>query len=49
MSSQNIDSEHFNAKAYFRNFVKDKSVDELLRKNNEVFSGKVVWYYDDFY
>ena len=41
MSTFNLDSASFNAKSYFKNFVKDKSIDELLRKNNEVFAGTV--------
>lgn len=39
MASSNIDSINFNAKTYFRNFVKDKSVEEVNQKNNEIFSG----------
>lgn len=35
----NIDSQSFNAKTYFKNYVKDKSVEEVIRKNNEIFSG----------
>jgi hypothetical protein len=34
-----IDSAAFNAKAYFKNFVKDKSVEEVLKRNNELFTG----------
>ena len=35
----NLDSPAFNARAYFKNFIKDKSVEEVLRRNNELFTG----------
>jgi hypothetical protein len=37
----NIDSAHFNARAYFKNYIKDKSVEEVIRKNNELNNGKL--------
>ena len=37
LSSSNIDSQNFNAKAYFKNFIKDKSIEEVISKNNELF------------
>lgn len=36
----NIDSAQFNARAYFKNYIKDKSVEEVIRKNNELNNGK---------
>ncbi len=41
MSANNIDSQSFNAKSFFKNFVKDKSVEEVIRKNNDIFSGRI--------
>ena len=39
--TMNLDSPAFNARAYFKNFIKDKSVDEVLKRNNELFTGKL--------
>ena len=36
----NIDSPYFDAKQYFKNFVKDKSIEEVINKNNQLFQGK---------
>lgn len=44
MSSSNIDSQSFNAKSYFKNFVKDKSVEEVIRKNNKIFHGMTIFH-----
>lgn len=35
----NIDSPSFNAKAYFKSFIKDKSVEEVLKKKSELQQG----------
>jgi hypothetical protein len=35
----NIDSPAFDSKAYFKNFIKDKNIEEVIQKNNELFSG----------
>ena len=35
----NIDSQSFNAKAYFKSFIKDKSVEEVLKKKSELQQG----------
>ena len=35
-----IDSANFDAKQYFRNYIKDKSVEQVIKKNNEIFLGK---------
>jgi hypothetical protein len=35
-----IDSSSFNAKAYFKSFIKDKSVEEVLKKKTELQKGK---------
>ena len=40
MSSHNINSGAFNARHYFKTFIKDKSVDEVVKHNNQLFSGK---------
>jgi hypothetical protein len=37
--TMNLDSPAFNARAYFKNFIKDKSVEEVLKRNNELFTG----------
>ena len=39
--TMNLDSSAFNARAYFKNFIKDKSVDEVLRLYNELFTGRL--------
>ena len=39
MASSNIDSASFNAKAYFKNYIKDKSVEDVIKMNNQLFSG----------
>lgn len=40
MATNNIDSASFNSKSYFKNYIKDKSIEEVIKKNNEIFSGK---------
>jgi hypothetical protein len=37
--TMSLDSPAFNSRAYFTYFIKDKSVDEVLRHNNELFTG----------
>lgn len=37
-----IDSSSFNAKAYFKSFIKDKSVEEVLKKKTELQKGKLL-------
>jgi len=39
MATNNIDSAAFNPKSYFKNYIKDKSIEEVIKKNNEIFSG----------
>ncbi len=36
----NIDSSSFNPKVYFKGFIKDKSVEEVLKKKSELQQGK---------
>jgi len=38
MQGQDIDSVAFNSKGYFRNFIKDKGIEDIISKNNELFS-----------
>jgi hypothetical protein len=40
MSSLNIDAPGFNAKAYFKTFIKDKTVEEVVTQNNKLSHGK---------
>lgn len=40
MSSLNIDAAGFNAKAYFKTFIKDKTVEEVVTQNNKLSHGK---------
>ena len=35
----NIDSPSFNPKVYFKSFIKDKSVEEVLKKKSELQQG----------
>ena len=37
MAINNIDSASFNAKSYFKNYIKDKSIEDVIKKNNELF------------
>ena len=34
----NIDSASFNCQAFFKNFVKERSLVEVIEKNNELFT-----------
>lgn len=43
MSAHNLDSSAFNARSYFKNFIKDKSVDEVLSKNNELHASNYLF------
>lgn len=36
----NLDSSSFNPKVYFKSFIKDKSVEEVLKKKSELQQGK---------
>jgi hypothetical protein len=38
-----IDHADFNAQEYFKFFVKDKNVQDLLKKNNNLFSGLFIF------
>lgn len=35
-----LNKENFNAKEYFEDFIKNKSIEELLSYDNKLFSGK---------
>lgn len=37
-SLNDINSISFNAKSYFRSYIKDKSIEDVIKKNNEIFS-----------
>lgn len=38
MASNNIESPQFNSQAYFKQFIKDRSLIEIIEKNNALFT-----------
>jgi SMC interacting uncharacterized protein involved in chromosome segregation len=36
--ASNIDSAQFNSDAFFKHFIKDRSISEILEKNNETYT-----------
>lgn len=38
MVSNNIESPQFNSQAYFKQFIKDRSLIEIIEKNNALFT-----------
>ena len=35
--ASNIDAANFNSDAFFKHFIKDRTISEILEKNNETF------------